>query len=164
VTAGKGLAVGSTRIQLLGGFEVVVDGAPVPADRWSRRQVATFVKLLALAPGRRLHREQVIDSLWPGVTVREAGPRLHKVAHYARRALDDDGAVLLRNDLVALLPTFYSATDQWVMLYSKFGEHGKAEGSFEAWKIGAAAVVPEPATMLLIPGALLLLSRRQRRA
>ena len=96
--------MGSTRIQLLGSFGVVVDGAPVPADRWSRRQVATFVKLLALAPGRRLHREQVIDSLWPGVTVREAGPRLHKVAHYARRALDDDGAVLLRNDLVALLP------------------------------------------------------------
>ena len=87
--------MGSTRIQLLGSFEVVVDGAPVPADRWSRRQVATFVKLLALAPGRRLHREQVIDSLWPGVTVREAGPRLHKAAHYARRALGDDGAVLL---------------------------------------------------------------------
>jgi hypothetical protein len=70
-----------------------------------------------------------------------------------------------KNDLVALLPTFYSATDQWVMLYSKFGEHGKAEGSFEAWKVGAAAVVPEPATMLLIPtGALLLLSRRRKRA
>jgi hypothetical protein len=69
-----------------------------------------------------------------------------------------------KNDLVALLPTFYSATDQWVMLYSKFGEHGKAEGSFEAWKVGAAAVVPEPATMLLIPtGALLLLSRRRNR-
>jgi hypothetical protein len=68
-----------------------------------------------------------------------------------------------KNDLVALLPTFYTADDQWVMLYSKFGEHGKAEGSFEAWKIGAAAVVPEPATMLLIPtGALLLLSRRRK--
>ena len=70
-----------------------------------------------------------------------------------------------KNDLVALLPTFYSADDQWLMLYSKFGEHGKAEGSFEAWKIGVAAVVPEPATMLLIPaGAMLLLGRRRSRA
>jgi DNA-binding SARP family transcriptional activator len=101
---GKGLAVVSTRIQLLGGFEVVVGDEPVPVERWSRRQVATFVKLLALAPGRRLHREQVIDALWPGASVHEAGPRLHKVAHYTRRALDDDDAVLLRNESVALLP------------------------------------------------------------
>jgi DNA-binding SARP family transcriptional activator/tetratricopeptide (TPR) repeat protein len=96
--------VGIARIQLLGEFVVVVDDEPVPAERWSRRQVATFVKLLALAPGRRLHREQVIEALWPGVSVRDAGPRLHKVAHYARRALEDDDAVLLRNELVALLP------------------------------------------------------------
>ncbi len=94
----------STRIQLLGGFGVVVDDQPVPSDRWSRRQVATLVKLLALAPARRLHREQVIDALWPGAAVRDAGPRLHKVAHYARRALDDDDAVLLRNEVVALMP------------------------------------------------------------
>ena len=101
---GREAAVVSIRIQLLGGFGVVVDDVAVPADRWSRRQVATFIKLLALAPGRRLHREQVIDALWPGIPVREAGPRLHKVAHYARRALSDDGAVLLRHESVALLP------------------------------------------------------------
>jgi DNA-binding SARP family transcriptional activator len=94
----------SARIRLLGGFGVVVDDEPVPAERWSRRQVATLVKLLALAPGRRLHREQVIDALWPGVPVGDAGPRLHKVAHYARRALDADEAVQLRQELVALFP------------------------------------------------------------
>jgi len=101
----------SSRIQLLGGFDVVIDDQTVPAHRWSRRQVATFVKLLALAPGRRLHREQVIDALWPGAEVRDAGPRLHKVAHYARRALDDEDAVLLRNELVVLLPDRDVATD-----------------------------------------------------
>ncbi len=94
----------STRIQLLGGFDVVVDGVPLPTDRWSRRQVATLVKLLALTPSRRLHREQVIDTLWPGVAVPGAGPRLHKVAHYARRALGDDEGIVLRNETVALMP------------------------------------------------------------
>jgi hypothetical protein len=59
----------STRIQLLGGFDVVVDGVPLPTERWSRRQVTTVVKLLALTPSRRLHREQVIDTLWPGAAV-----------------------------------------------------------------------------------------------
>ena len=44
-------------------------------------------------PGRRLHREQVIEALWPGASVEAAGPRLHKAAHYARRALGGDGSV-----------------------------------------------------------------------
>ena len=59
-------------------------------DAWSRRHAASLVKLLALADGRRLHREQVIDALWPGLGVEAAAPRLHKAAHYARRALGDE--------------------------------------------------------------------------
>jgi DNA-binding SARP family transcriptional activator len=46
-------------VRLLGGFEVAVDGVPVPAEAWSRRHAASLVKLLALSPGRRLHRERV---------------------------------------------------------------------------------------------------------
>ncbi|MET0999496.1 MAG: AAA family ATPase, partial [Marmoricola sp.] len=92
-------------IRLLGGFDVTVDGSPVTAEQWARRQAATLVKVLALAPGRRLHREQVIEALWPGATVETAGPRLHKAAHYARRALGGEGsAVALRNEMVLLLP------------------------------------------------------------
>jgi DNA-binding SARP family transcriptional activator/tetratricopeptide (TPR) repeat protein len=94
----------STRIALLGRFGVAVDGLELPAERWSRRQAATLVKLLALAPGRRLHREQVAEALWPDADVRGAAPRLHKAAHYARRALGDDEAVVLRQEMVSLLP------------------------------------------------------------
>ena len=92
-------------LRLLGGFEATVDGVPVAPEQWTRRQAASLVKVLALAPGRRLHREQVIEALWPRASIEAAGPRLHKAAHYARRALGGDGsAVLLRNDMVALLP------------------------------------------------------------
>ncbi|WP_216844050.1 ATP-binding protein [Phytoactinopolyspora alkaliphila] len=92
-------------ITLLGGFGIQLDGIPVPASAWPRRQAATLVKVLALAPGRRLHRERLIDVLWPDLTVAEAAPRLHKLAHYARRALGDDrDALVLRADVVALLP------------------------------------------------------------
>ena len=88
---------------MLGGFEVAVDGVPVPPEAWARRQAASLVKLLALAPGHRLHREQVIDELWPGVPLDSAGPRLHKAAHYARRALGGETHfVVLRNETVAL--------------------------------------------------------------
>ena len=51
------------------------------------------MKLLALAPGRRLHREQVIDALWPDLPPTPPRPRLHKAAHYARRALGAPDAV-----------------------------------------------------------------------
>ena len=44
-----------------GGFSVTVNGEPVP-DRWRLRKAKTLVKLLALAPGHRLHRE----SSWTG--------------------------------------------------------------------------------------------------
>ena len=60
-------------IDLLGGFAVRIDGRAVPAAEWRRRQAAALVKLLALAPRRTLHREQVIDALWPDARARRRG-------------------------------------------------------------------------------------------
>lgn len=91
------------RIGLLGGFCVAIDGVPVPDAAWTRRQATTLVKLLALAERRRLHREQIIDALWPDAAVAEAAPRLHKLAHYVRRVLGPRG-VVLHHDLVRLCP------------------------------------------------------------
>lgn len=91
-------------INVLGGFSVVVDGQPVAARAWTRRNAATLVKVLALRPGRRLPREQVIDLLWPDLLLDEAAPRLHKAAHYARSALGVQSAVVLAGDAVSLLP------------------------------------------------------------
>lgn len=77
----------TVEIRLLGPFEVRLDGVPVPPVAWSRRDAAALVKVLALARDHRLHREQVMDRLWPDLAVSEAAPRLHKAAHFARRAL-----------------------------------------------------------------------------
>jgi DNA-binding SARP family transcriptional activator len=62
------------------------------------------VKLLALSPGRTLHREVLIDTLWPDLTLAEAAPRLHKAAHYARKALGHRDAVVLSAASVSLCP------------------------------------------------------------
>ena len=91
-------------VRLLGGFEVIVDGRLVPPAEWRRRNAAAVVKVLSLTPGHRLHREHLIDLLWPDVALDDAGPRLHKAAHYARTALGERDAVVLREDLVALFP------------------------------------------------------------
>jgi DNA-binding SARP family transcriptional activator/tetratricopeptide (TPR) repeat protein len=91
-------------ITMLGGFAVTVHGSTVDHGEWRRRQAAALVKILALTPGRTLHREQVIDRLWPELSVDEAAPRLHKAAHYARRAMGDQGSVVLTGESVTLFP------------------------------------------------------------
>src|SRR5215204_6352592 len=74
-------------IRVLGGFEVSVDGRRVPAPAWQQRRASELVKLLALAPRNRLHREQVIDALWPDLPPDAGAANLRKAAHYARAAL-----------------------------------------------------------------------------
>src|SRR5215211_338450 len=99
-------------VQLLGGFGVTVDGVPLPDGGWRRRSAAALVKLLALAPGRRLHRERVLAALWPDADPADAAPRLHKAAHYARRWLGDGAASLaLVGEIVALCPDDEVAVD-----------------------------------------------------
>jgi len=55
----------SVDIGLLGRFRVTVDGVPIPDGQWNRRSAAALVKVLAMTPQRRMHREQLIDVLWP---------------------------------------------------------------------------------------------------
>lgn len=79
------------RLELLGGFRAAVGKQVVPDDAWRRRKAAGLVKLLALSPGHRLHREQVMDTLWPELSPDAAAANLRKAVHYARRAFDGEG-------------------------------------------------------------------------
>jgi pimeloyl-ACP methyl ester carboxylesterase/DNA-binding SARP family transcriptional activator len=99
----EGAAV-AVRIRLLGIFGVDIDDQPVPESMWTRRDVAALVKALALSPARRLHREQVVDMLWPDLSPQEAAPRLHKATHFARRAIGLPDAIVLRGGMILLLP------------------------------------------------------------
>ena len=90
-------------VHLMGGFSVELDGRVVGQGGFRRRHAADLVKLLALAPHRRMHREQVMEQLWPQLDPPDAANQLHKAAHFARRALDPE-AVSLRSEVVTLLP------------------------------------------------------------
>jgi hypothetical protein len=46
----------------------------------------------------------MVDVLWPEPDVDTALPRLHKAAHFARQALGERDAVVLRDEVVALFP------------------------------------------------------------
>ncbi|MGZ4609012.1 MAG: AfsR/SARP family transcriptional regulator, partial [Actinomycetes bacterium] len=125
-------------VRVLGHFEVRVDGRPIPADRWPRRHSAALVKLLAMTPARSLHREQVIDALWPDVPVEAATPRLHKAAHYARKALGSRDALVLAADTVRLGPAHEVHVD--ALDFQRLAEAATVQGG------APAAKQPSPGT------------------
>ena len=77
------------RVTLLGRFSVSVGADPVPPEAWRRRKPAALLKILALTPNHRLHREGVMDLLWPEFEPAAAGANLRKAIHQARTALND---------------------------------------------------------------------------
>jgi DNA-binding SARP family transcriptional activator len=78
------------RIHLFGSFRISVDGSLVDNNRWARKKAKTLVKLLALEPRHQLHREQLMELLWPEMAPESAARNLNKTIHLARHALEPD--------------------------------------------------------------------------
>jgi DNA-binding CsgD family transcriptional regulator len=73
---------------LLGGFRVSVGTRTIGEDEWRLRKAASLLKLLVLSPEHRLHREVVMELLWPDLGMRSAANNLRGVLHAARRTLE----------------------------------------------------------------------------
>src|SRR3954471_3364025 len=88
-------------VRLLGGFEASVDGAVVPDSAWRLKKARELVKLLALARGHRIHRDQALDVLWRDLAPAAAANNLHQAVHVARRALGAH-AIEFRDEVLSL--------------------------------------------------------------
>ena len=84
------------QVQLLGGFRVERADLRQAVSEWPRRSAKTLTKLLATHPGHVLHREQIIDVLWPNVDPESALNSFGKALHAARRVLEP--SLPLRHD------------------------------------------------------------------
>jgi DNA-binding SARP family transcriptional activator len=78
----------AVRIKLLGGFSISVGARTIAENEWRLKKAAALVKLLALAPNHRLHREQAMEVLWPTSGTRAASNSLRQVLYGARKILD----------------------------------------------------------------------------
>jgi predicted ATPase len=132
--------VPTVTIRLLAGFDAAVDGEPVAPRAWRLKKARELVKLLALAPGRRLHREQVMDALWRDHSPNAAANNLYQAVHAARRALGPD-VIDVRDELVSLSPEVELDVERF------------ARAADEAAHLGSAAAVRE--ALALYPGDLL---------
>jgi predicted ATPase/DNA-binding SARP family transcriptional activator/DNA-binding CsgD family transcriptional regulator len=109
----QGARLQPLRIWLLDGFGVSVGSRSIDPDAWRLRKSAALVKLLALASGHRMHREQAMDLLWPDSGRRSASNNLRSVLHAARKVLDPNiGFIYLASEgkSLALCPE----GDLWV--------------------------------------------------
>jgi DNA-binding SARP family transcriptional activator len=101
----------AVRIRLLGGFKVCVGQRRIGEGEWRLRKARVLLTLLALAPGHRMHREQAMERLWPGLSSEAAVNNLHYALHVARRTLEPTAPanaasryLTLRGDVLALCP------------------------------------------------------------
>lgn len=106
-TSDDGVEAGILQLYLFGGFRARVGSQDIPPSAWKLRRARTLVKLLALAPRRRMHRERLIDALWPDQELQHPDNSLHQILHAARRALAPEGAsaapfLQLRDDILSL--------------------------------------------------------------
>jgi DNA-binding SARP family transcriptional activator len=134
------------RIELLGGFRVAVGARVVPDERWTRRKPASVVKLLALAPGHRLQREQVEDLLWPELDPPAAAANLRKAVHYARSALaETEGSRLIVSvgELLCLPSEVSVDVDAFRAAVSRARRDGDAAAYAEAIELYGEGLLPE---------------------
>jgi two-component SAPR family response regulator len=99
------------QIFTLGSFGLAVAGRSVAIEKWKRKQAVTLLKYLVSQLDRPVHRERLLDSLWPEVDEMRGWGRLKVAISYLRRQLRANGisdevvktsgkAYLLRRDAV----------------------------------------------------------------
>lgn len=79
-------------VRTLGHFALGVDGKALAVDKWKRKQSLVLLKYLVTQAGRPIHRERIIECLWPEVDEDRAWDRLKVTISYLRQRLFDAGA------------------------------------------------------------------------
>lgn len=132
-------------IRLLGGFSVSVGGQVVKDGAWRLKKAKALVKMLAFAPGHRLHRERVMDVLWPRLGAVPAANNLHNALHAARRAIGDSGCLRLDGDLLSLCPEASLRVDvEEFEAAAKEARRVRTVGAYrEALEVYAGDLLPE---------------------
>jgi DNA-binding SARP family transcriptional activator len=136
-------AIPLLRVSVLGGFRVERTDIACTVSGWKRQSAKTLTKLLAICPGHALHREQIIDILWPEVDEESALNSFGKALHAARHALEPelprrkDSAYLRLADGRLILNTEHVMVD--ADRFEQLAEDAIRRGNIEAYEAALAA-------------------------
>jgi DNA-binding SARP family transcriptional activator len=76
------------RIQVLGNFQTLVAGKPVPLTAWRSRQARSLLKILVARRGTPIARPELSELLWPDDDTERTGHRLSVLLSIDRSVLD----------------------------------------------------------------------------
>ncbi|MEG3613980.1 ATP-binding protein [Isoptericola haloaureus] len=143
-------AVPRLHLSLLGGFVATrAGGAPV-VERWRRPRAQTVLKLLALADGRRMHRDAVAAACWPDADETAARRNLRVALHAARHAVEPElpprtnsSYVVQDGELLALHPDLVTVDVHDAVRAAQDGLRGDADALAEAAALLTRELLPE---------------------
>jgi len=129
-------------IYTLGRFAVSLRGCCLPLEQWPRKQAIQLLKFLAAHAGLPLHRERLIEQLWPDADDQTGWARLKVTVHFLRQRLRDAGLVhdvittsessyVLRADCVWIDSTAFEEHVQRGRAHQRLGENAEAMRSFD---------------------------------
>lgn len=133
-----GLSIG-----LLGGFRVERPDAQWPVSGWQRRSAKTLTKLLATYPRHALHREQVVEILWPDVDLGSALNSFGKALYAARRAFEPELLPRQSSSYLCLTDSMLALNTDCVTIdadrFQQLAESALKRGDVESYEAGLAA-------------------------
>jgi predicted ATPase/DNA-binding SARP family transcriptional activator len=96
----SGTVMAKIEVHLLRPFSVSVNGVCMDPRAWRLRHPRLLFQLLCLRPGQRLHRDEVVDWLWPQSELAVAANRLYHSVHmlraeFSKMGLPQDEPVLM---------------------------------------------------------------------
>jgi DNA-binding SARP family transcriptional activator/GAF domain-containing protein len=75
-------------VRCFGSFEIVRDGQRLPLEAFGRRKAVQLLKCLLLQRGTPVHRDRLVELLWPDAAPRAGANRLHGVVSALRSAIE----------------------------------------------------------------------------
>ena len=117
-------------LQLFGGFALWRAGVPVAASEWRSTTAREVLAMLAVGRGRPVHREVLIERLWPDADLDKASNRLSVALSTIRRVTGDDRQAVLvaQGDAVRLVVDAIDVDVERFFTYATAGRQAVADG------------------------------------
>ncbi|TGL58344.1 BTAD domain-containing putative transcriptional regulator [Leptospira sarikeiensis] len=99
VSKGKNQNAKKLNVRALGPLELDLDGKKIPAAEYSsKKKLLKLIKLLMVRFGKGIHKEELLENLWPGMSEKNALNSLHALLFRLRKILGNPEAVVFAED------------------------------------------------------------------